>query len=682
MTSTQELSAALEALEKQALDLATQRSPEGLTWEELQAKLSNSGLSKLAPLDPDAARQSGEEFDLLLKALRQVPSVQVPALSGQTARAGYLIEGERGLSEARVRPAFAEALAVHASASSLLRDFPDLWAVDLGLWQQLVSGARDFRALALSWLSSPGRRLVQDLSVLHHDNPPHKRQFGASDFSPERLEAVTGPLPLQQSASDLRGQPWHELHAAVPGGALLGWLPANEDVSSVLRILEGRRGDPVFLRGAALAWLLDRAATHPIYALEELQRDLREDLMLAFTNGFPDARDESRHAQLRAATRLETVCLQHTAHLTVREGRYDTAYCWNVARWLQGCTFRSPFFGGDEEALTARLRALLPPDASAIPSREDVLDPSLLGDDGEGLDLAELALVTGAARHYWPEASHPQLRPTPLPLVNALRRVAARVLNAGEAKAEALLARAQAPAPHTAEPEHPVLNALRWEAPHLAPPLVARWLMSNHRIAWLLHASPEARQECLRLFVQKPERHEWLAFALYNEGRELDATTRAEAAKSWREAVQVTQGHLGSQGALALMAAGLLDQLSTEEALHAALLAQRAAPDWRHRTLEALAEAAEKQDLSPPWAAALDGLLRMCEDEGLEAQERMKAALLALRQASATRRPERTEYLQRLANVAFLPPFNQNVALRRELRRLGLSPAPDSHRGV
>ena len=611
-----------------------------------------------------------------------MPSLDVPALSGQTARAGYLIEGERGVSEARVRPAFAQALVVHASSSSLLRDFPDLWAVDLGLWQQLVSGARDFRALALTWLSSPGRRLVQDLSVLHHDDSPQKRQFGASDFSQERLESVTGPLPFQSPASDLRGKPWHELHAAVPGGALLGWWPSNEDVSSVLRILEGRRGDPVFLRGAALAWLLDRAATQPIYALEELQRDLREDLVLAFTSGFPDTRDESRFAQLRAATRLETVCLQHAARITVREGVCDAAYCWNVARWLQGCTFRSPFLGGDEEALTARLRALLPPDAPVIPSREDVLDPSLFKDDGGGLDLAELALVAGAARHYWPEASHSQLRPTPLPLVNALRRVAARVLNAGEAKAEALLERALAPGPDIAEAEPSVLNALRWEAPHLAPPLVARWLMSNHRIAWLLHASPEARNECLRLFVQKPERHEWLAFALYNEGRDLDVTTRAKAAECWREAVQLTQGYLGSQGALTLMAAGLLDQLSTEEALHAALMAQQAAPDWRHRTLEALAEAAEKQDLFPPWAAALDGLLRMCEDERLEVQERMKAALLALRQASATHRPERTEYLQRLANVAFQPPFNQNVALRRELRRLGLSPAPDSHRGV
>jgi hypothetical protein len=592
----------------------------------------------------------------------------------QPTRAGYHIEGERGTSEAHVRPAFAQALAAQAPVSSLIQDFSDLWAVDFGLWRQLLSRVRSLKELALDWLSSPGRRLVQDLSVL--GRLPVEHLLGASDFSRQRVSDAAGPLPPEKLHLTRGIEPWFELHAAVPGGRLFNWWPANQEVSSVLGILEGRRGDPVFLRGAALAWLLDRAANHPVYELDGLRRDLREDLPLSFISGFPDARDEARHSQLRAAVRLETVCLQHAARLTAYEGEQATERCWSVARWLQSCTFRSPFVGGDEESLTARLRALLPSRDSLLPSHEDVLDPGLLGDGGAGIDLAELALVAAAAQHYWPESSHPKLLPTPLPLVNALRRVAGRTLNAGEEKAEARLERAQSSELSQA------LNALKWEARHLAPPLVARWLMSHHRIAWLMHASPEARHESLRLFAQAPARYEWVAFAVYNEGQELDAATRAEAADCWRRASQATGGSEGLHRALALMAAGVLDQLQAEEAQRAVLQAQRTSPDWRHRTLEALAEVAEKQNLSMPWTAALEGLLAMCEDESLDSQERLKAALLALRQATATRRPERASTLQRLADVATHPPFNQNVALRRELRRLGLSAGPDSLKGT
>jgi len=674
MTSTREPSDALEALEQRALDLARQEAASAVTWQTLRSDLSSLKPQGPPPLDPDAARQSGEELSALLRVLQHEPATVAPQFSTQAARAGYLIEGERGTSEARVRPAFAQALAAQAPVSSLPQSFSDLWAVDFELWRQLRSHSRSFAELALVWLSSPGRRLVQDLSVL--SRLPAQHPLGASDFSRQRLHQAAGPLPLRKFHQIRQLEPWFELHSAVPGAPLRNWWPANQQVSSVLGILEGRRGDPIFLRGAALAWLLDRAADNPSYELEGLRRDLREDLPLSFISGFPDATDEARHAQLRAAVRLETVCLQHAARLTAGEGDQATERCWSVARWLQSCTFRSPFVGGDEESLTARLRALLPSGDSLLPSHEDVLDPGLLGEGGAGIDLAELALVAAAAQHYGPEASHPQLVPTPLPLVNALRRVAGRPLNAGEEKAEARLERAQ-----SSEQSRP-LNALEWEARHLAPPLVARWLMSRHRIAWLMHAEPEARRESLRLFAQAPARYEWVAFAVYNEGQELDAGTRAEAANSWRGVSQAHGGSEGFHGSFALLAAGVLDQLSTEEAQRAVLQAQRARADWRHRTLEALAEAAEKHGLSAPWTAALQGLLAMCEDESLEPQERLKAALLALRQASATRWPERAGLLQRLADVASRPPFIQNVALRRELRRLGLSPGPDSLKGA
>ena len=660
----------LDELERRAVDLAARGSREAADWESLLGDLQRLRFQGAPPLDPDAARESAEELRLLIIALRQQSSpASITWAPEQLPRAGYFIEGERGTQEAHVRPAFAEALAARASWDVLRRAVIDLWAVDLGLWHQVVFGPGEHRALALAWLSSPGRRLVQDLSVLGclPETPPP----GAGDFSTQRLLGATGFLPHLVPPGP-GGEPWHELHTAVPGAALSGWRPATEDVSDVLRILEGRRGDPVFLRGAALAWLLDRAATHPFYELNGLQRDLREDLLLAFINGFPDAKDESRYVMLRAAARLETACLLHAARLVTHEKEPSSARCWSLARWLQSCTFRSPFFGGDEESLAARLRALLPSEPAAIPRRDDVLDPGRFGEGEEGLDIAELALVAGAARHYWPEAPHAQLLPTPLPLVQALRRVASRRLNDGERQAEVLLQRFHA------RSDREVENALGWMAHHVAPPLVARWLMTHHRIAWLGQAPYETQRECLSLFEEDPVRHEWVAFAVYSEGEQLDAGLRREVPYIWKRVVQATGGRVGSKGALALMAVGGLEWFSGEEAQRVAALVREATPDWRHRAFEALAEAAEKHNRSVSWRAALDGLLEMCADESLDVQERQRAALLALRRASATSRPERTEYLQRLAALASRAPFQQNVALRRELRRLGLSSALES----
>ncbi|HSP81446.1 MAG TPA: hypothetical protein VLQ93_23210 [Myxococcaceae bacterium] len=305
--------------------------------------------------------------------------------------------------------------------------------------------------------------------------------------------------------------------------------------------------------------------------------------------------------------------------------------------------------------------------------------------------------MAGVVRHYGHDDGRPQLLPTPLPLVHALRRVAGRTLNAGEEQVEALLVRAlEAPTPQPeATPAEgasasgeagtspqgqgdEVSNVLGWNARHLAPPLVARWLMTRQSIGWLRQVSDDVRQECLRRFEQHPAQHEWVAFAFYTEGHELEPAARATAAASWRRVVQSTGGRLGTQGALALMGTGVLEQLSDEEARQLASLARPAEPKWRHRVFEVLAEASERHGFLEPWRAALDGLLDMCADEVLDAQERLKAALLALRRASASSRPERSEYLQRLATLASRPPFSQNVALRRELRRLGLSPAPDS----
>lgn len=685
MTSPRDPSGALDGIERSAHELAVRGSGVGVSWEDVLAMLQSPPFEELPSLDPDSARRSSGELRLLVRALRQEPYTMGTGGARPLVRVGYLIEGERGFQEARVRPAFAEALAARRSLLELAQDFSDLWAVDFGLWAHLSSGAVDHHGLALLWLSSPGRRLVQDLSVLRH--LPGERTFGASDFSPSRLQAASGPLPSATPAPSRNG-PWYELHAAIPGTALGTWEPAGGSVRAVLQLLEGRQGEPFFLRGAALAWALNQAVKQPYYELEGLQRDLREDLVLAFVAGFPSPADESRFAQHRASARLETACLLHAARL-MGDDRSEaaTAHGWSLARWLQSCAFRSPFVGGDEESLAARLRALLPSAASDIPSRDDVLDPSHFSDEGKGLDIAELALVAGAALHYNPEESqtHTKLLPTPLPLVHALRRVADRTLNPGERHVEALLARFRSGSTENASakgnearPLESVRNALGWAAPHVAPPLVARWLLSHHRISWLAKVSSEVQRECLELFRQQPLRHAWLALAVFSEGQELEPEARTWVAEAWRSVLQTTRGGLGQRGELALMAIGVLEQLSAEESERVTELVRSAALDWRHRDFEALVEAAEKHGLAAPWRAGMDGLLEMCADESVDTENRLRAALLAMRRASLSSRPERGEYLQRLASVGSRAPFNQNVALRRELRRLGFSSAPDS----
>ncbi|HEX5751287.1 MAG TPA: hypothetical protein VFZ09_34000 [Archangium sp.] len=680
MTSPQEPTDALDGLERRALELA-RRSGEAADWESLLGDLQSLPLSGAPPLDPDDARGSGEELRRLIAALRQqsLPASGSP-VSGPNLRVGYLIEGARGSDEARARPAFAEALAAPVSAPSLRQEFPDLWAVDLGLWRQLGADTPDLRALALAWLSSPGRRLVQDFSVLRH--VPARRDIGACDFSPQRLLEAAGPLPVQAPSEPGEGS-WYELHAAVPGLALDRWKPATDDVGTVLQILEGRRGDPVFLRGAALAWLLDRAAANPSYELNGLRRDLRVDLLPSIIIGFPDPQDGSRHLPLRSAARFETACLLQASRLVFRRDEQDVARCWSLARWIQSCTFRSPFFGMDEEAIAARLNALLPPVSVAAANRRDVLEPECFGEGDEGLRLEELALVAGVVRHYWPEEvpRQPQLLPTPLPLVQALRRLALRTLNPGEQRAEQRLrCFQQGASPSGARPQtlEVVENGLGWSAHHVAPPLVARWLMTHHRLAWLEQAPPEVRRESLDLFEREPERHAWVAFAVHSEGSRLDSAARSEVAAVWRRVVQATGGRLGSRGALALMAVGLLEQLAPEDAQRLLPLAREAEPVWRYRALEALAKAAEAGGHLGTWRDAMEGLLEMMGDERLKVEERLGAAQLALKQASATSRPELSGYLPRVVAAAAVPPFRHSSQLQRELRKLGLSSSLDS----
>jgi hypothetical protein len=698
----------LEELERRASEAAHSASGKDALWEKLLqdlelAQQGSPALQSQPPLlDPDAARQSSAELRQLISALREATgtSQQAPVPTSEETRAGYAIEGSRGTGETHVHPAFAEALARRESPRHLRDRFPDLWAVDAALWRELGASKASPAALAHAWLASPGRRLAQELSALRQ--AVELKLLGASDFSWKGLCAAAGPLPGEAAWGEPSLSRWRELHAAIPGATFEGWSPSNEnDVSGVLRVLEGRRGDPVCLRGAALAWLLNRAATEPLYVLDELQRDLREDLLPALVSAFPGPKDE-RYGELRAAARLETVTLQHAARL-VSGLRTEEALprAWSLARWIHSCAFRSPFFGGDEEALAARLRALLPEEPAKISVRDDVLDPARIRDDDQGLAIEDLALVAGAIEHYVPKAGAPRpvLLPTPPPLVHALRRVAGRRVRPQEWKAEELLAReedtGEASAPALVEStagagESPMPlarsrrpgNTLGWKGHHVAPPLAARWLMTYRSISWLA-AAPDVWEESLQCFEQSPARYRWVASALYSEREALNEPLRNHAANSWRY-VRQTQAHaLGNHETLPLMAAAVLDRLSAEEERGLVAMTGALAPDVRHYVLEALALAAERYSRPELWREALEALAHMLEDERLETPERLRAALLVLRRVSAlpSARPERAAYLRRLTALVASPPFSQSVGLRRELRKLGVALPHDTGGG-
>jgi hypothetical protein len=205
--------------------------------------------------------------------------------------------------------------------------------------------------------------------------------------------------------------------------------------------------------------------------------------------------------------------------------------------------------------------------------------------------------------------------------------------------------------------------------------------MTDQRIGWMQEAPDEVINECLDLFGRSPSRHAWVAFALYAEGAKIPVALRQRAVDVWRGVItqvdtseaDLKEKLLGPAG-LTHMAAGVLEGLSDAEAVRAIELASAARPEWRHRSLGGLAEAAERLDREGPWRVAVDGLLEMAGEARLETQERLKAALVAMRRVStkSPNHPDRPSYLQKLAALVSQPPFNQNVAFRRELRRLGV----------
>ncbi len=642
---------ALDAPEMAVLEALASWSHELRAEKEALWRLSVPLYQENPPIDPSEGRRSIAEVLALLDILDGKP----PTSPAGRTRAGYTLatqsarEGEPG-----VAPAF-----VSAFGLKNLRDlFPDLWAVDAALWDALDT-PDDIRKLARSWLESPGRRLVQDIGIL--ERMPEGTTIGATDCSPARIDAAIGLQHILQHVSamdvhvSLRAH--HEQQAAVPGQMFEVWEPKpeeeNQQVERALRLLE--EGSPFGLRGAALAWLLDRAADDPFYEVDQVRRDLREDLSMRLGTALRSWLDESPTNDI--SRQLETLTLQHAARFVVDDPPAHAARRgWAIARWLQGCLRRSPYFGGDEEVLAAHLRTRLPTTAAAIPPDADVLHPARFAVDGKGLDVAEVAFVSGVVLHYQRAREHTVQHPTPVPLVLALQRIASRLVRPSETAVQAVL-----------DAGH---NALGWCAAYsIMAPVAARRLLTELRIGWLAHVPEAAQREAIEHFGAEPRHHDWLSVAIHREGQHLKPTALSVAVDVYRSLLGTTRAEVH---VLATFGTGVLAGFSEDELSGIVDVASNSEVAWRPFVVDALAEGAERLKNGSLWARAIDRLLEWMDDVTCDDKTRLNSALFAMRRVSASRIRNRDVLLRRIIARSDEQPFSTHADLQSELRRLRL----------
>lgn len=596
-----------------------------------------------------AAAEASSELRALLLALGCPLEGPVPErprfVEGQPIRAGHRLVAQPG-KQPDIVPVFAAALASNMPRDELVQLFDHLWGVDLELWRAL--GSESPAELARRWLVSPGRRLVQDLDLLAHLRDDVE-QLGATDLRLAAMWAASGAeLDPASPPSSTR---WCDLHCSIPGEAMGRWQPKQSERAFTIALTRLERGSPHGLRGAALAWLLGRAVDQRHVEVDGVHQDLRATLPTHLAIAL--ARDESEDF----SARLEELLLQHAAWIAVRDtGPGKVRRAWHVARWLHGCLVRSPFAPGSEESLHAEVTARLPPGQRAPIEPNDPLHPARMGGP-DGLRIEDIALVAGAWAHYDREGEH--FEPPPLPLKNAMHRLADRLTTPAEMEAEASLRAGES-------------NELGWTAPHVAPTWLARWLLTQWHATWLARLQAPVIEECIRRLGEDAHMH-WLAHVIRMEGAALDEPARALTHTTWTRLVE--SGGMAPE-LLASLAIGLQQRLDARErALAMAAIAQ-APSTWQPFLYDAWAEQAlrdAKLELATP---ALEQQLELAA-AGDSAKVKLDAALLLLRRAAPLRsKDEGMALLRRLAALARQPPLRDHQPLLRELRRLGAMTQP------
>lgn len=594
------------------------------------------GLNSEAPrLDPDEPRRSAAELCLLAQALGQRGDPPRRPELVDPPRAGY----QTGIHEGTPVswPAFAAALTLD-DRETLEQAAEELWAVDAALYSQVATAPR--ASLARHWLTSPGRRLLQDLGLLSI-MAAGRAEDGATDLGWERLLDAAGARSTAPSVEHAA------IHAAWPGASLQTWKPV--DAVHALYTLE--QGWPAHARGGALCWLLRMAASEPVVSLAGVRRHLGDELpgrlAVAFSKEAPAARVASRMAE------IEALCLTHAARIARAHGRErEVEATWHLARWIQTTTWASPFYGGDLESLAARLRALLPVEPSLPVEPPPPLAPARFGAGVRAravIDLTEHAWASAAAEHY-PDAER-GLRPVPQPLIDGLRAIAVRALTGSECRLEGSL--------------HP-------DDPHVAPPLIARRTLSEGvRASWLGALAPEAGAQLVEMLDVAPGRLRWLAIAALDDGDAAAPELAGELLTRWRQSEVLGAWEAEERCALAV---GLAMHWQQGDA--ACLLAQliklpAEAADMkmalvRQFVLRVRTGDAQLREL------AITALVTDAETAALAPAARVEALGVVLPWLADLDGPARDPLLGRVRRLAEQRPFRDSVPLRRELRRLGL----------
>ncbi len=610
--------------------------------DQLSQDLANRATAH-PPAEPEAGRRSFGELLTLLRAGRD----KTGGAATLGARGGYVVEGAPERGTAQVRPAFAESLAAATPGNALRSAFADIWAIDLDVWRALEQPCEEIAAL---WLSSPGRRLLQELRILRA-MPGSPR--GATELSTERIHRAAGvwgaPLVSDQAkfAAWAAAQPasWRTFHLCIPGLAATHW--STSDVAGALHALDlAEEGVPASIRGAALGWLLRRANENPHYETRGISRDLRDELAAR----LQDAVTLDGASAARAPAQLEELTLSHASQIQAGDTEPGNVFrCWAVAHWLAACLWRSPFFGGDEPTLVARLRAL---PAEPVAPR-DALDPALFSQDG--LSVSEVAFVGGALAHTARKGGVAVVPPSPL--VGEMRLIAERnTLRPGEERAEDLLFEGK--------------NELGWIAPHVAPPLVARLWLTERQIPWLARASSETQMHMLHLLSTHPKRFGWCCFAFMEEGPGLTLQTKESACEAWKSLWLNEELDAYERCAFGV---GILEGLDDSGANDVLNLAVAAEGTWSPFLLDILAKRADSFGRDELWRKAVHLLLNLAENRGASETLRLNGALFAAWRLSSKSNIQAE--LARLGDLSRVPPFSRHPGLQRELRRRGLGPA-------
>lgn len=371
-------------------------------------------------------------------------------------------------------------------------------------------------------------------------------------------------------------------------------LPAHRAAEA----LEHLAGAPTSLeRMAALARLLEDAIERRVLRVAGAEIDLARELVHRVSLRLARPTPPGRQDWLQ----LEVACLRLGASVAYREAGDEAppeqccATAWRTGRWLLNVVVESPLLGADAELLAARMEAASPDE---LPVVEHPLWPDLLGaEPTSGVHLEEILLLGTLA----PQVHNRRWRPAQ-PVLDGLRTIAARSLTSAEWTAE----------------RRAVCVPSEWPAPHVAPPLLARWLLVQAGASWLAHLGPDERRETLELLHRHappdrpPEtwelgRVDWILVGLYGEHQDLEQAERAKLVHWW---LAVAEGAPNAvPGGFALLGAALLPSLPGGRRILAVEIARRSPALWRSGVLKLVADQALGEGDDALLELALDALL-------------------------------------------------------------------------